>query len=63
LVNVTVLAALVSFTAIFPKLRLVGDRFTGSLPLPERLTLCAPAFSAIVIVPVAEPRVVGVKVT
>ena len=63
LVNVTVLAALVSFTAMLPKLRLVGDKLTGLLPLPERLTDCVPALSAIVTTSVAEPTVVGVNVT
>ena len=47
LVTVTVFAALVSFTAMLPKLRLLKDKFTGLLPLPERLTDCAPALSVI----------------
>ena len=63
LVNVTVLAALASFTAMFPKLRLVGDKLTGLLPLPERLTVCVPALSVMVTSPVAEPSAVGVNVT
>lgn len=63
LVNVTVLAALVSFTAMFPKFRLVGDKLTGLLPLPERLTVSVPALSEMVTVPVAEPSAVGVNVT
>jgi hypothetical protein len=63
LVNVTVLAALVSFTAMFPKLKLVGDKFTGLLPLPETFTVCVPALSAIVTIPVAKPKAVGVNVT
>jgi hypothetical protein len=63
LVNVTVLATLVSFTAMFPNLRLVGDKLTGLLPLPERLTVCVPALSAIVTVPLADPNAVGVNVT
>jgi hypothetical protein len=62
-VNVTVLAALVSFTAMFPKLRLVEDKLTGLLPLPERLMLCVPALSVMVTVPLAEPSAVGVNVT
>jgi hypothetical protein len=62
-VRVTVLAALVSFTAMLPKLRLVGDRLTGLLPLPERLTICVPASSVMVTVPVAEPSATGVNVT
>lgn len=63
LVNVTVLAALISFTAMFPKLRLVEDKLTGLLPLPERLTVCVPALSVMVTVPVAEPSAAGVNVT
>jgi hypothetical protein len=63
LVNVTVLAALVWFTAMFPKLRLLGDKLTGLLPLPERLTFCVPALSVIMPVAVAEPNAVGVNVT
>ena len=39
LVNVTVLGTLVSFSAILPKLRLEGDKLTGLLPLPDRLTV------------------------
>jgi hypothetical protein len=63
LVNVTVLAALVSFTAIFPKLKLVGDKLTGLLPLPERLTVCVPALPVMMSVPVAEPSAAGINVT
>lgn len=63
LVKVTVLAALVSFTAMLPKLRLAGDMLTGLLPLPERLTVCVPALSVMVTVPVAEPSAAGVNVT
>src|SRR5262249_25290643 len=48
LINVTVFAALVSFSAIFPKLRPVGDKLTRLLPLPERLTVCVPALSLMV---------------
>lgn len=63
LVKVTVFAALVSFTAMLPKLRLVGDKLTGLLPLPERLTVCVPALSVMVTVPAAEPSAAGVNVT
>jgi hypothetical protein len=63
LVNVTVLAELVSFTAMFPKLRLVGEKLTGLLPLPERLTVCVPALSVMVTDPVAEPSAAGVNAT
>ena len=63
LVTVTVFAALVSLTAMLPKLRLLEDKFTGLLPLPERLTDCAPALSVIVRVPETEPSAVGVNVT
>jgi hypothetical protein len=63
LVNVTVLAALVSFTAMFPKLRLLGDKLTGLVPLPETFTVCVPALSVMVTIPVAEPSATGVNVT
>jgi hypothetical protein len=63
LVTVTVFAALVSLTAMLPKLRLLEDRLTGLLPLPERLTDCTPALSVIVRDPETEPNAVGVNVT
>jgi hypothetical protein len=46
-----------------PKLRLLEDRFTGLLPLPERLTGWVPALSVIIKVPDWEPIAVGVNVT
>ena len=55
--------ALVSPTAIFPKLKLVGERVTGELPLPVTATVWVPALSVITTVPEAEPRMVGENVT
>ena len=62
-VNVTVFAALVLPTATVPKLRLAGERETGALPVPARLTVWMPALSVIVSVPDAEPTTVGVNET
>jgi hypothetical protein len=39
LVNVTVLAALVLPATVLLKLRLVTERVTGALPVPDRLTV------------------------
>jgi len=39
LVNVTVLAALVLPATVVLKLRLVTERVTGALPVPDRLTV------------------------
>lgn len=63
LVTVTVRAALVPPTAMDPNVRLLDERLTGALPVPERLTFWVPASSDIVIAPEAEPIAVGVKVT
>lgn len=41
-VTVTVLAEVVSPTAIVPKFKLVGERLTGALPLPLRAAVCVP---------------------
>ena len=38
-VNVTVLAALVLPATVVLKFRLVTERFTGALPVPDRLTV------------------------
>jgi hypothetical protein len=62
-VRVTVLAALVVPTGTVPKLSSVGDKLTGPEPVPDRLTVCVPALSVIVRLPVAEPRAVGEKET
>ena len=63
LVRVTVLAALVSPTAIEPRLRLLEESETGALPLPVRETDCVPALSEIVTEPETEPRADGENVT
>ena len=62
-VTVTVLAVLVLPTAHVPKLRLVGDKLTGLVPFPERLTVCVPALSLMVSTPYTEPKAVGVNLT
>jgi len=63
LVTVTVLAALVPPSASVPKLKLMGEKVTGALPLPVTLTVCVPALSVIVRTPEAEPTTAGEKVT
>ena len=59
----TVLALLVLPTVIVPKFKLLADSVTGALPEPERLTVCDPASSVNVRVPVMLPTAVGKNVT
>jgi hypothetical protein len=61
--SVTVFAALVVPTTTVPRLKLVDDRVTWALPLPVSPTICVPALSVTVSVPVADPIAMGVKVT
>ena len=63
MVSVTVLAALVWPTTTDPKFKVLAERVTGAIPVPLRLTVWVPALSAIVSVPEAGPRAVGVKET
>jgi hypothetical protein len=62
LVTVTVRVELVS-SATVPKLKLVGERLTGALPLPERVTVWVPALSVIVTLPEAVPTTAGANDT
>jgi hypothetical protein len=65
LVNVTVLAALVVPATVVLKLRLVTERVTGALPVPDKLTVWG-VFVAVSLnanVPVAEPTAMGENVT
>src|SRR5467141_4303622 len=62
LVTVTVRVELVP-SATVPKLKLVGEKVTGALPLPERVTVCVPALSVIVTLPEAAPTTVGANDT
>jgi hypothetical protein len=61
-VTVTVRAELVPTTTV-PKLTLVGEKVTGALPLPERVTVWVPALSVIVTLPEAAPTTVGANDT
>jgi hypothetical protein len=63
LVTVTVFAALVLPSARVPKLKLVAEKVTGALPLPDTETVCVPTLSVIVRTPEAEPTAVGEKTT
>jgi hypothetical protein len=65
LLRLTVFAALVVPTFCLPKLRLVVDRLTVSVapPMPDRESVCEPALSKTVIVPVRVPVAVGAKST
>src|ERR1022692_2498494 len=62
-VKVTVMAGLVSPTGSLPKLKLVGERVTGGMPLPVRLAVCGLllALSVTVSFPLSAPKVAGVK--
>ena len=61
--TVAVCGALVVPTATEPKSSSVGEIRIGPDPLPERLTVCVPAASLMVSIPVAVPIVLGVKET
>ena len=61
--TVAVCGALVVPTATEPKSSSVGEIWIGPDPLPERLTVCVPAASLMVSIPVAVPIVLGVKET
>lgn len=61
-VSVTVRVELVAWTTL-PKLKLVGENVTGALPVPESVTVCVPALSVIVTLPVAVPTTVGANDT
>jgi hypothetical protein len=61
-VRVTVSVELVISTTL-PKFKLVGEKVTGALPLPESVTVCVPALSVIVMLPEAVPTMVGVNDT
>ena len=63
MVTVTERAALVPPMARLPKLKLVGEKFTGATPDPLNDTVCFPALSVIVTLPLALPVVTGEKVT
>src|SRR2546427_1397287 len=68
LVSVTVCGALIVPSGWLANVRLTGDRFTAgpvSMALPVRLIFCglSAALSAMVIVPVRRPGIVGVKAT
>jgi hypothetical protein len=61
--TVAVCGALVVPTGTDPKFSSLGDIRIGPVPLPERLTVCVPASSLMVSVPVAVPTALGVKET
>jgi hypothetical protein len=61
-VSVIVSVELASSTTL-PKLKLVGEKVTGALPVPESVTRCVPALSVIVTLPEAVPTTVGVNDT
>ena len=61
-VRVTVMV-LVSPMGRPPKAKLVAERTTGAKPVPERLTVCVPALSVTVSVPLKGPAVMGAKAT
>ena len=62
LVTVTVRVELVP-SATVPKLKLVGEKVTGALPFPERVTVWVPALSVIVTLPEAVPTTAGANDT
>src|SRR2546428_832318 len=61
-VTVTVRAELVPTTTV-PKLKLVGEKVTGALPLPERVTVWVPALWVMVTLPEAAPTTAGANDT
>ena len=63
--RVMLLPALVVVITWLAKVRLTGDRLTGTVPVPIKLAVCGEfgALSLTVSVPVRVPRAVGVKVT
>ena len=61
-VSVIVSVELASSTTL-PKLKLVGEKVTGALPLPERVTVWVPALWVIVTLPEAAPTTVGANDT
>ena len=65
LLTVTVFAALVAFSASFPKPKLAGVTLTGTTPFPVSDTVCGLllALSVMVSVELSAPRIVGVNIT
>jgi hypothetical protein len=63
--RVTLFPVLVVLITWLAKVRLTGDRLTGTVPVPIKLAVCGEfgALSLTVSVPVRVPRAVGVKVT
>jgi len=63
--SVTLFPVLVVLITWLAKLRLAGDRLTGTVPVPIKLAVCGEfvALSLTVNVPVRVPTAVGVKVT
>jgi len=63
--RVTLFPVLVVLITWLAKVRLAGDRLTGTVPVPIKLAVCGEfgALSLTVSVPVRVPRAVGVKVT
>jgi hypothetical protein len=62
-VTVTAFGELVLPTVSVPRFKLLLEKVTGALPVPVRLTVCVPAVSLKVSVPVAAPTAMGEKVT